>query len=294
MGQTKGRSGVGVVWVVVFSVLILVGCSNSATEAPGSHAMATMNRVAPEVVGGSCPGPGDMEARYVLYLILDRTGSYFTDSDTVSRIKADAKRYVREAPPGTALYLAYIAEASRTPQEIMLREAIPIETAATPCEAANPFDRAQRRHCAQVKQQLEARQVCILQAYQRIEKQIDALVPIRARRTDIDGALILASEVLGAYPKAEKGVVILSDGEDTVNKSVLTPTPPGFTNTKVVLRPPLGKLNGKIERYQVQLASWGAEVTIVPMSLPSAKLFQSYGSQSGIQDHALGVAVANR
>jgi hypothetical protein len=176
----------------------------------------------------------------------------------------------------------------------MLREAIPIETAATPCEAANPFDRAQRRHCAQVKQQLEARQVCILQAYQRIEKQIDALVPIRARRTDIDGALILASEVLGAYPKAEKGVVILSDGEDTVNKSVLTPPPPGFTNTKVVLRPPLGKLNGPIERYQVQLASWGAEVTIVPMSLPSAKLFQSYGSQSGIQDHAPGVAVANR
>lgn len=298
MGQTKGRVGIGVMWVGVFSVLSFVGCSNSATEAPGSHPMASMNRIAPEAVGVSCPGPGDLDPQYLLYLLLDRSGSYFTDRETIMGMKEEASRYVREAPPGTAVYVAYISEASRRPKELVVRDAIPFEPAEVECTVANPFDRAQRRHCAKVKQQREARLVCVQEAYQRIEQQIDALVPTRARRTDVDGALMMAGEILNAFPEAEKAVVVLSDGEDTESKSVSTPLA-GFAHARVVLRPPLGKgsvlQNGPISRYATKISEWGGRVSVSPMSLPmSPKLFQSYGSQTGLQDAASRMTVAKR
>ncbi len=287
----------GLLGIMMGCVVMVGGCSPDNEEALASQTIKPKETgvVSSEFV--TCPGPGDGDPARVLYFTLDRTGSYMTEPKTFEEMKQEVVRYVRQAPPNTMVYVAYVSEASKRADELVVKDLIPPSPESVNCKPTNPFDPAQRRHCATVKQQSEARRTCVQQAYQRITRQIEALSPVKATRTDFNGALWLAGEVLHAFPQADKAAIILSDGEDTVNKSPLR-NPAGFGQVHVVLRPPLGKglsvANGALTKYAELLRSSGAMVTVVPMNVPiSAQVFGHGEPPTGTSGMA-GVAMATR
>jgi len=281
--------------LVMGCVLMVGGCAPEHEEALASQTTKAREMGVLKSDFSTCPGPGDGDPARVLYLMLDRTGSYMTEPKTFEEMKQEIIRYVREAPPNTMAYVAYVSEASNRAEELVVKDLIPPSLEGAVCKPTNPFDPAQRRHCTKVRQQSEARRTCVQQAYQRITQHIEALSPTKANRTDFDGALLLASQVLHAFPQADKAVIILSDAEDTVNTS-RPDNPAGFSQVNIVLRPPLGKglavANGALTRYAEVIHSWGGTVAIAPMNVPvSAKVFAG-GEPAMEAPEAVGVAMA--
>ncbi len=283
--------------LIMFCALSVGGCAPDENEALASPAMKPRGESIVNSNLSTCPGPGDGDPARILYLMLDRTGSYMRETKTFEDMKLESLRYLREAPPNTMVYVAFVSDDSNRGDELVVKELVPPSLESVVCKPTNPFDPAQRRHCTTIKQQGEARRTCVQQAYQRITQQIQALRPSKANRTDFDGALLLAGEVLQAFPQADKAAIILSDAEDTVNKSFLSKQG-GFSHVSVVLRPPLGKglslANGALTKYAEVLRSSGAVVAVVPMNVPiSAKVFAGGESSIG-RPEAVGLAIATR
>lgn len=297
MNRILSHVSAGVGWVVLCSLIGISGCSTEPTDVVESKAAGITRQLVQELPTVACPGPGDVEAQHVIYLLIDRSGSYFTSDEMVGQMKAEAARYVRELPPSSAVYVAYISEASARPQELVLKDIIPAEPEEVGCDLKNPFDRAKRQHCHKVKQQREARLACIQVAHRRIQQAIEGLVPVKAPRTDVTGALMMAGEVVSAYPQAERAVVILSDGVDTEKKPLPTQVD-GLNGATVVFRPPLGQTGvgekTPISKYIDAVARWGGKPSVVSLNIPvPTQLFQN--PKSSTPDQAVSVTdVAHR
>jgi len=284
-------------WAVLCGFIGISGCSTEPGDVVEPKAAGITRQVAHESPAVVCHGPGDFEVQQVLYLLIDRSGSYFTSEEMVGQMKVETVRYVRELPPGSALYVAYISDSSRRPQELFVKDVIPFDPPEIACDLSNPFDRGKRKHCAKLKQEREARQACVQEAYRRIGRGIDDLVPVKAPRTDVTGALLMAGEVLSAFPQAERAVVILSDGVDTEKKPLPTQVD-GFSGATVVFRPPLGQAGdgdkSPIAKYVAAIANWGGEASVAPLSVPvTAKLFQQTKSAEAYHEPS-AIDVAHR
>lgn len=210
----------------------------------------------------------------------------------------DAGRYVGQAPPGTAVFVAYISESSRRVKEVVLRDAIPLDPPEQTCDIPNPFDLKRKRYCAKVKQAFEASRACVGEARTRIVKAITALTPAQGQRTDFEGALLLAGEVLQSFPTLERRMVVMSDGIHNGRK-VLPPVISGVEGTKVLIRPPLGMeadgAEASLQRYVLRLQESGAEVRVVSLSVPTdANLFARVPDPGSAADPSQEVAFVNR
>lgn len=298
MNRIATHVGAGMGWAVLWGLIGMSGCSTEPTDGVEPKAAGIARQVVQELPTVACPGLGDVEVQYVLYVLKDRTGSYFSSQEMVEQMKAEAVRYIRALPSGSAVYVAYISESSARRQELVMKDVIPFEPAEVVCDLSNPFDRAKRQHCAKLKQEREARQACVQEAYRRMEQAINDLVPpVKAPRTDMTGALLMAGEVLSAYPQAERAVVILSDGVDTEKKPLPTRAD-GFSGATVVFRPPLGQAGeadrSPIRTYAAAIDSWGGKTSVAPLSVPvTAKLFQQTRS-AGTDHEQSTIDVAHR
>lgn len=272
-GTTRGFRTQQVVSLIFFVVLGLCGSTACSTEVsdrpePKSTSITTPPSAESPVV---CQGLGEFEPKQAVMFLIDRTGSFFTNAETLGHIKAEAQRYTSALPPGSAVYMSYISDASARPEELALSDAIPpFDEHNTACEVSNVFDRGQRRQCAKVKQQQDQRHACVYAAHRRIEQAIHALRPATAPATDVTGALLIASETLAAYGAAERALVIFSDAVDT--KGLPLPAQlAGFTNARIVIRPPLGQADADRHRplhtYHTALSQWGGSVAIIPLNV---------------------------
>lgn len=281
-------------WVILSSILGMAGCGSESADVREQKDTNRVQQLS-SIAQSTCPSPGDFDPQNLLYLLIDRSGSYFTDTDTVRQMKAEGKRYVHELPAGSAVYVAFISEASSRPQELVLKDAIPFAAEEAACKPSNPFDRAQRKHCATVNKQLEARRACVQEARRRIEQTIDdLLVPGKAPRTDVTGSLTMAGEILSLYPNARKGIVLLSDGVDTERKS-LPAHVEGYEKATVVFRPPLGQAaegqRNPMAKYVSAVTSWGAEASVVPLGIPvTAGLFPQVSVSPHVESSTVAVA----
>lgn len=236
-----------------------------------------------------CAKLGEFEARYAAVFLIDRTGSFFTNSETLGHIKGEALRYISALPPGSAVYISYISDASARPEELVIKDAIPpSDEHDTACQVDNVFDRSQRRHCAAIQKQQDAREACVQAAHHRIEQGIIRdLQPATAPATDMTGALRMASETLAAYGTAEHALVMFTDAVDTKGHP-LPAQLAGLGNTRVVIRPPLGQSDARpLQAYQTALSGWGATVSIIPLSVTvTAELFPKSPSTKIPSDRA--------
>lgn len=242
-----------------------------------------------------CAKLGEFEARYAAVFLIDRTGSFFTNAETLGHIKAEAQRYIAALPPGSAVYVSFISDASARPEELVLKDAIPpSDNHVTACQVDNVFDRSQRRHCAAIQQQRDAREACVQAAHRRIEQAIRDLQPTTAPATDMTGALRMASETLSAYGTAQHALVMFTDAVDTKGHP-LPAQLARFGNTRIVIRPPLGQSDARpLQAYQTALTGWGATVSIVPLSVTvTAELFPKSASTKIPSDRA-AVEVVHR
>lgn len=104
------------------------------------------------------------------------------------------------------------------------------------------------------------------------------LMPVRAERTDVWGAMAVASEIMQAYPHSRRLLIVYSDLEDNVlsrphsgknhkdQRALPPPLPalPGLQGATVVVRAP--RTNPAAAARH--LAGWGATVNVLPFEVP--------------------------
>lgn len=126
----------------------------------------------------------------------------------------DVANLVLRLPPATLVFVRYIADQSYRDSELCLTDAIPEEPPPVNCAVTNPFDFLQKRRCKMEKLLYKARLRCLDNARKRIAVALRSLAPARSRYTDIWGAIAAASEILIAYPKSKRIIIIYSDLND--------------------------------------------------------------------------------
>jgi hypothetical protein len=252
----KANQQIGVVTlgVMTYFLLAVSGCKTDKAQARQTNQV-----VQPALV--SCADSAEMHPRQVIVLILDLSLSLRRGAqDQLGEILEEASRLVQQLPPATRVVLRYISERSYPDSEHAFTLDIPAVPPAVQCQA---FD----ARCHLAEQQRHALHRCVDEARDRLAAALRELKPKRATKTDVWGAIAAASDVLNAYPRSQKLIVVLSDLIDTVG----TPLPnelPGLANTRVLVRLVKNdnprEIAQRLADFSQRLAKWDAKVQELP------------------------------
>jgi hypothetical protein len=196
-------------------------------------------------------------------LILDRSQSINQNhQDQLTEIREDASRVVRQLPPATRVFVRFISEKSYS--ERSLSSVIPDEPPSLHCP---PFDLRCRR--AELRRKAQLR--CVGEARERLVATLQNLHPTPAGKTDVWGAIAAAAEVLSAYPRSQRFVVIYSDLIDNVGLRLPSQLP-GLANATVIVRMVKNDdpvpLAGRVLAVSKRLTQWGASVQSISSEVP--------------------------
>ena len=259
-----------------------LGCG-SPWPAPPRQATAS-----PAVQEVQCQTLAEGLTDQVVVLLVDRSDSHLqADAEHLERVRTDARALVAHLSPATAVFGYYISAQSYRGEEAFVRGTVPPVPQRVPCQVTNIFDPRQKRACQQQTHREVEQQACVTAARERLSAVLRDLSPEIARRTDVQGGLLVASEVFQAYPTSHKLMVVYSDCEDTVHRAYglgsghpkkpqgkATPRPqppalPGFAGVTVIVRPPRTVTAVQhVPAFQKRLTSWGATVTVQPFEVP--------------------------
>src|SRR5712692_10473171 len=192
-------------------VLCLLGCESPAQESSlgSAHAEAAE---APVI----CPTVSEVSPQWVVMLLWDRSGSVQQLAhDQTARIRADAMALIEHLPAAT-LVLGHYISAHSYGDEGFLRDVIPVAPVAAPCQITNIFDMRQKQACRKQADRYAAALTCVTAARERLTGTLRNLMPARAERTDVWGAMAVASEVMQSYPNNRRLLIVYSDLEDNV------------------------------------------------------------------------------
>lgn len=207
------------------------------------------------------------EVRNLVAILVDRTDSFWSKRNQ-DAIRNEAPNVARQLPEATLILGRFISEDSWSDSEMFLQDVVP--QLPPPIECANPFD----EKCLKEKRHRKSLAGCLEEARHRVADKLLRFSPQkRSLKTDIFGGIAAISELMAAYPKnLRKVVILISDLVDNVGIP-LPPKLPGFEGSKVLVMTANTKGPQRVAELKAiftqRFSGWGAaRVVFRPLGLP--------------------------